>query len=150
MPQIPPRLTPVLVSGSVCGVFDFEKLLKRLADERNMIRQFPIHFCTVCILLLAIAFVCLYSSLGFVLHLKNSTIEGLKGENEVYKEKYGELSEKESQKGGKKDGHQSFDGLFEIPSGQSYVNVVVSLDFKPTGAIGTVMDSNYVIFASVD
>src|SRR5277367_5353203 len=47
-------------------------------------------------------------------------------------------------------GHPSFYGVFDIPAGQSYVDVVVSLEFKPIGALGTIMDSNCVIAATVD
>ena len=123
-------------------MFDFEKLLLRLKDEWNMIKQFPIHFISVCFLFATIIVIVLYSSFELALHSQRNTIEGLKGINEVYKDRYGDLSEKDS--------HPTFDGVFEIPAGQNYVDVVVSLDFKPMGAIGTVMDSAYVIMATVD
>ena len=117
-----------------------------------MIKQFPIHFISVCFLFATIIVIVLYSSFELALHSQRNTIEGLKGINEVYKDRYGDLSEKDSHdnKINQTPRHPTFDGVFEIPAGQNYVDVVVSLDFKPMGAIGTVMDSAYVIMATVD
>jgi hypothetical protein len=113
-----------------------------------MIRQFPIHFFSSVFFAVAIIVTVCYPSFEFVLHLKNNTIEGLKGITDAYKSRYGELSETDAK--GQSSSHPTFDGLFEIPAGQSYVDVVASLDFKPKGAIGTMLDSEEIITVTID
>jgi hypothetical protein len=120
---------------------DLKELCQRLKNERDMIKQFPIHFCSVCIIVTVIITVSLYSVFDLALHLKSNTIE-------AYKERFGDLTSEKPMI--TPSPSNFFDGIFEIPSGQPYADVVVSLGFKPKGAMGTVMDSSFSVFASVD